>query len=304
MKWIVVSCAAAGFLFQANQEPAQPRRITFVTMAYPCFAPDGTKVVFQSNMAGNYDLYVMNLKGQLPALTKLIDSPADDITPMYSPDGTKLAFVSERDGNREVYVCNADGSNPVNLTKKEGNDIHPSWSADGKKMLFSSNRGNSNEDDFDIYEMNADGSGVKQITDGPDIDTYASSSRDGKHIITRRVLGENSEVFLLDADGKNPKNLTDSPNYDGWPNWSPDGKWIVFSSGPVADPAGKESNMRVYMMKPDGSEKKRVTSPPPGSNWIYDTQPVFSRDGKSVAFTRYKPGVYESSDIQIISVAT
>jgi TolB protein len=276
-------------------------RLTFVTLAYPCFSPDGRRVAFQGNLSGNYDLYYFEFGAPLPALRPLVVGPGNDITPVYSPDGSKLAFVSERDGNREVYVCDADGRQPANLTKTPANEVHPVWSSDGKRILFSSNRSNE-QDDFDLYAMDADGQNVKKLTTGPDVDTYASWSPDGKQIVTRRVVDGNSEVFMLDANGENPRNLTSSPNYDGWPVWSPDGKWIAFSSGPEADPAGRSANMRVHLMRPDGTSKRVLTSPPSGSSWIYDTQPTFSADGKRVAFARYRPGMYESSDICFVEV--
>lgn len=294
---------ASGLILSASGHNAaqQIRRLTFVTLAYPCFSPDGRTVVFQGNLSGDYDLYTFETGLPLPALKPLVQNPKDDITPVFSPDGAHVLFVSERDGNREVYVCKSDGSTPRNLTHTAANEVHPVWSSDGGHILFSSNRGNS-EDDFDLYVMDVDGNNVRRMTGGPDVDTYASWSPDGKQIVTRRVVEGNSEVFLLDAEGKNPKNLTNSPNYDGWPVWSPDGKWIAFSSGPVADPAGADAKVHVYVMRPDGTGKRVLTDPPAGSSWIYDTQPSFSRDGKRVAFTRYRPGVYESSDICIVDM--
>ena len=291
-------CAA---VVSAPVQDAAVRRVTFVTNAYASFSPDGSKVAYQGNASGNYDLYTFEFGKELPALKILITGPGNDITPNYSPDGKKLAFVSDRDGNREVYVCDADGSNQVNVTKTAGNDIHPAWSTDSKKLIFSSNRGND-EDDFDIYEMAADGSGVKRLTSGPEIDTYASWSPDGRQIVTRRVLGEDSEVFMMNADGSNPRNLTNAPTFDGWPVWSPDGKWIAYSSGPEADPAGANADMHVYLMKPDGSGKKALTMPPSGTTWIYDTQSNFSFDGKRLVFTRYRPGVYESAEICFVDM--
>jgi TolB protein len=279
---------------QAQEAPAATR-LTYVTMAYPNYHPNNSLIVFQANMGGDYDLYTLTLpRAERKAL---VVSPGNDITPVYAPDGKKIAFVSERTGNRDIFICDADGSNQVNVTSLAGNDIHPMWSEDGKRLIFSSNRGNESPDDFDIYTMDADGKNVRQITDGPDVDTYASWSPDGKQIVTRRVIEGNNEVFAMDAYGRNAKNLTNSPNYDGWPNWSPDGKWIVFSSGPEANQVARSANMRVHLMRPDGSERRVFSHPPAGTDWIYDTQPTFSHDGKEVAFARYRPGFMESSDI-------
>jgi TolB protein len=283
-------------------QSAQPLRVTHVTNAYGAFGPAGHTIAYQSNDGGNYDLYTVDLR--TVQRRRIVSSSSDDITPVFSPDGKKIAFVSERHGDRDVFVCNADGTAQKRLTNWRGNEIHPTWSSDGKRLMFSGNKRNKDPEDFDIYVMNADGSRVRRITSGPDVDTYSSWSPDGKLIVTRRVVAGNSEVFLLNADGSGARNLTNSPNYDGWPTFSPDGKKIVFSTGVESDPAGLKANTRVHLMNLDGSGKQAITSPPPGDDWVYDTQPAFSRDGKRIVFTRYRHGIpgIESADICVLSV--
>jgi len=91
-------------------------------------SPDGTRIAFQSNRDGNYEIYVMDADGSNQ--TNLTNNPADDMFPVWSPDGTKIAFMSNRDGNWEIYVMNADGSNQTNLTNNIGDDMYPMWSPD------------------------------------------------------------------------------------------------------------------------------------------------------------------------------
>lgn len=271
-------------------------KLTYVVHAYANWSPDDRQIVFQSNAAGNWDLYVTGVDGQ--GLHPIVTNPAADITPTFSPDGRQIAFVSERDGNREVYVCNADGTAQRRLTNDPAPDIHPAWSADGRRLIFSSSRGNRDPEDFDIYSMNPDGTDVKQITRGPTIDTYASWSPDGRRIVTRRVVNGNNEVFVMDADGGNARNLTNDPkSYDGWPVWSPDGKRIAFAAGPDG-----QSPHRVCIMNADGSGRSALTDAPPGTDWVYDTQPAFAHNGKLLAFTRYRLGAMESSEICILKL--
>lgn len=272
-----------------------PMRLTHVTNAYACWSPDGRTLVFQSNAAGSYDLYAMDADGS--RTRRIVGDDKDDITPAFAPDGKTLAFVSERDGQRDVYLCDADGSRPRNLTSSPGADIHPMWSRDGRRILFSSDRGHAA--DFDLYVMNADGSELRRLTSGPEVDTYASWSPDERRIVTRRVLaGENSEVFVLNADGGGATNLTSSPSYDGWPVWSADGRRIAYASGARAG----ASPTRIWTMRPDGSDKRMLTDAPPGSplGHVYDTHPSFSPDGKRLAFTRYRFGRLESSDVAVL----
>jgi Tol biopolymer transport system component len=290
-------------VFIAPQAPSTAlppvRRLTHVVHAYAHFAPDGEELVFQSNATGDWDLYVSKVDGT--AVRPVVRSPGADITPVFSPDGTKILFVSERDGQREVYVCARDGSETKRLTHDPAHDLHPVWSADGARILFSSSRGNASADDYDLYAMRADGSEVKRITSGPDVDTYGSWSPDGKRIVTRRVLAgtENNEVFVLDADGSNPRNLTNDPaSYDGWPVWSPDGERIAFAGG---GPPGSPPHA-IYVIDPDGSDRRALTGPWLPGGYVYDTQPCFSRDGKKLVFTRYHPGERESAELCLVDV--
>ena len=59
----------------------------------------------------------------------------------------------------------------------------------------------------------------------------------------------------VDPDGSGQKNLTNNPDHDSYHSWSGDGKKIAFISGTAR--GGGEWD--IYVMNPDGSEKKRLT---------------------------------------------
>jgi TolB protein len=76
-------------------------------------SPDGTRIAFETNRDGDFEIYVMNADGS--GQTNLTNNPAAyDIAPVWSPDGTQIFFQSDRDGERfeyKSYVMSADGSN-------------------------------------------------------------------------------------------------------------------------------------------------------------------------------------------------
>ncbi|NLE43886.1 MAG: hypothetical protein GX620_04135 [Chloroflexi bacterium] len=76
------------------------------------WAPGGDRLVYMSDVSGNWDIYLLNIAGGVTALT---DHPASDGLPAWSPDGSRIAFVSNRDGVWSIYLMNADGQDPQRM---------------------------------------------------------------------------------------------------------------------------------------------------------------------------------------------
>ena len=76
------------------------------------WSPDGTRIAFETDRDGDFEIYVMNADGS--GQTNLTNNPAAcDISPTWPPDGTQIFFRSDRGGERfdyKPYVMNADGS--------------------------------------------------------------------------------------------------------------------------------------------------------------------------------------------------
>ena len=85
----------------------------------PDWSPDGSRIAFQSNRDGDFDIWVMNADGTgVEQLTDdpAIDDPAFDSAPAWSPDGSRIAFQSNRDGDFEIYTMPAVGGQATQLT--------------------------------------------------------------------------------------------------------------------------------------------------------------------------------------------
>jgi tetratricopeptide (TPR) repeat protein len=79
----------------------------------PAWSPDGSRIVFMSNAAGNWDLYSVSADGGSPQ--RLTDDPADDGLPTFSPDGSKIAYVTKRGGTWSIWQMDPDGENETKL---------------------------------------------------------------------------------------------------------------------------------------------------------------------------------------------
>ena len=159
---------------------------------------------------------------------------------------------------------------------------------------------------FEIYVMDADGVNPRRLTNNPAKDYAPSWSPDGKrivfcsdrdghvHVKRGRVA---SEIYVMDADGGNPQRLTNNPSDDWYPSWSPDGERIVFESareGHFMD-AHKNITDEIYVMDADGGNQQRLTE-----NRNNDWDPVWSPDGKRIAFMADRKGDRVKFDIYVM----
>ena len=90
---------------------------------WPCWSPDGTRIVFSSNRAGNGEIWIMRADGsgqrRLGGLAR-----RDDWAPAFSPDGTEIAFHSlDARGRSLLYAVRPNGTGLRSL----GAGTNPAW---------------------------------------------------------------------------------------------------------------------------------------------------------------------------------
>jgi TolB protein len=216
------------------------------------WSPDGRRLAFMSDRAGNFEIYLVNADGSDER--RLTRVPEFDGHPVWSPDGRKIAFVRgvrDRHGTlrEEVWVMSADGSDQRSLGRGGG----LTWSPDGRRIAFRSERTGKAE----LYLVNVDGSGSVRLTRNPGADGDPAWSPDGKTIYFVRGRHGKSDIYAMTADGSRQRNLSrnPSPPHDGRDNSpavSPDGRRIAF----VSERSGTQ---QIYVMNPDGSAPRRLT---------------------------------------------
>jgi Tol biopolymer transport system component len=250
------------------------RQFSLVLQAFECSIPQSSKVLFNSERDGNYELYAMNDNGS--SQTRITNtSTTDEYRAVLSPNGTKIAFAVDHDGSNtwDIFVMNANGTNRVNLTHDTAFQYGFNWSPDSTKIAFHSGTTTSSA----LYVMNADGTGKTQLINTGASHVPPAWSPDGSKIAFVSYVNSVSgrpDIFVIGANGSNPTNLTNSSDVEGKPIWSPNGTKILFSKRSWAI-----NNFDLYTMNANGSGLVRLTTV--GGVGTYNWSP----DGTKIVFT-------------------
>jgi len=135
--------------------------------ASPSFSPDGSKVVYVSDIHGSPQIFMTDIATGVTKRLTFFGSY--NVSPNFSPKGDLIVFVSKVEGAFEICVMNIDGSNPRLLTNGGINDS-PRFSPCGRYIIYSTNKGNKNS--IAIMLFNGENKKMLNFTDGDETQPF------------------------------------------------------------------------------------------------------------------------------------
>ncbi|HKQ47710.1 MAG TPA: S9 family peptidase [Phycisphaerae bacterium] len=258
-------------------------------------SPDGKRIVFvlrttdlEANK-GRTDLWLVDADGS--NLRRLTTHPDADNNPRWSPDGQSILFLSTRSGSSQVWRIAVEGGEAQRLTTEPLDVSNLVVSPDGKQIAYS----------MDVFP-DASPAETKERLDK--IEKSKETGRVYDKLFIRHwdtwKDGRRSHVFVRSLDGKESVDVlkgqdTDSPSKPfGGPEeiaFTPDSKSIVYVTRDGGREEAWSTDLNLYVIAIDGSGKARCLT---CANDALDTSPVFSPDGKTLAYLAMSRAGYEA----------
>jgi Tol biopolymer transport system component len=251
---------------------------------WPEWSPDGTHIVFDSNMSGDHRLWVMDADGGHKRLVPDVGHRSSDLVAVYTPDGKRLVFTRCSTNACAIYSIGVDGHHRKALTPLQGPpfevfDYWPSVSPDGKWIAFQRFNQNVNGIISQVYVMGPDGSDPHPIT-RPRLEAGVPDfSPDGNRIgftSTCCKLGEN--IYTMSTDGTDVHKLTSEhfPHSSYASSYSPSGARMAYLND---DAYPDLCCVDLFVMQSDGTQQTLLSTGLDGiQSAAWGTAPLVTAD--------------------------
>lgn len=270
----------------------------------PSFSKDGVKVLFVSrerpehNHAQVYELTLNPLRER-----RVTYHDGDDASPVYHPDGVRLLYTSTTDSlkNDPVFIenlkkmyspqtasaepNNANAKFDLFLSRLDGRDIsrilpnalrgqssQPELALDSKGRVVVFVAQSSERSDVMIYPLS--GGSPRKVSSDRESDSPKFSA-DSNKIVWVKNVPKGSQLTMSTVPFNSGVALSEKIARHLTPSFHPNGEHIVFSSDRSGD---GNLDLYIYSVKTKCLSRASNTKEDEGA-------PVFSPDGKNLAFT-------------------
>ncbi|MBN1506572.1 MAG: S9 family peptidase [Sedimentisphaerales bacterium] len=268
----------------------------------PHVSPDGRWVVFVVRRTdleadcGRNDLWLIAMDGT--GLRRLTSHPQSDTNPRWGSDSRTVWFVSDRSGSSQVWRIACDGGEAEQVTHEPLDVSNLLLAPDGRHIAYT-------------MEVFPDCQTVQATKDRLDERGKAKAAgrlydqlfvrhwdtwEDGRrsHLFVRPVGGGEAVDVMRGMEADTP-----SQPFGGSEEitFTPDGNGVVFTAKSVGRREAWSTDFNLYLAPIDASSPPECLTQ---ENEAWDTQPVFSPDGKTLAYLAMSRPGYEADQLRIV----
>jgi len=277
---------------------------SFGRIGEPSVSPDKSTVLYavttyniEENKSSR-DLYAVPVHGGSPV--RITSTPEKESSAVWRPDGKKICYLSPKSGDMQLWEMNADGSESVQISDVKGGITGFKYSPDMTRILYTADV-KMKKDVHDLYPdlpkanaylendlMYKHWDEWAQTVPHPFIAEYKNGKMDGSIDL---LEGEPFECPMKPFGGVEQL------------DWSPDGKIVAYTCRKKTGKAyALSTNSDIYFYN---IETKQTTNKTEGMMG-YDQNPVFSPDGKWLAWESMERDGYEAdkSRLFVMNVET
>ncbi len=310
-------CASA-----ATPAFAAPRGLTvddlvmLERVAGPVLSPDGTRVVYTVRSTdidknkGHTEIWMLDLRTPKALPVQLTNSEGNNSEPSWAPKGDAVYFLSTRSKSSQVWRVLATGGEPVKVTDLPLDVDTYRVSPAGDRLALTMEVFRDCPTLACTVQRNEEKSKAKSGARTYDSlfvrhwDTWAVAGQ--RAVLHSVALGSDGRATgdVANLSGTLDGDVPSKPNGDKSDYaFSPDGASIVFSVRVAGKGEPWSTNFDLYQVNAKGGAAPRNLTL---DNPAWDAEPVFSPDGKTLAYRAMRRPGFEADRFQLmlLDVAT
>jgi dipeptidyl aminopeptidase/acylaminoacyl peptidase len=264
-------------------------------------SPDGSKIVFSVSTYsmeannGKSDIWIATVDGKI--VKPILESKDSETSPKFSRDGKSIFFSKKG----QIYSCDYNGKNIKKLTDFYSGISGIELNSSGDKFLFVS----------DVYpDCNSQACNKKE-------DLRRKNDKTDVRVITGLMFrvwdhwrgDKRSHLFLYNLANNSATDLTPNATFDVPPldlgsghdyGFSPDGSEVAYTTNKSKVVAISTNNDIFKIDLNQDLSKGKVVDQKISKSLGNDNQPVYSPDGKYIAFRSMKHAGFEADKSDLI----